>query len=93
MLTSRIASIMESSPIRNKSVFACNRLESSSQERARANPINTSSLHVCSAAPTVTTSRIQRRISRSPRTAMAWRIDLISRANPKIGEFRQRSKR
>ena len=38
MLTSRMASITESSPMRNKSVFAFSRVESSSQKRARADP-------------------------------------------------------
>ena len=38
--------MMESKPIRNKSESDCSRLESSSQKRARVNPISTSSLQL-----------------------------------------------
>jgi len=44
------------------------------------------------AAPTVTTRRIERRNSRSPRMTIAWRIDFVSSENPNRGEFRYRNR-
>src|SRR6266568_946835 len=65
---SRMASIMESNSIRNRSDSPCGtRSESNSQKRARVIAETSSSLERFSSAVRVTTKRIHRRTSRSPR--------------------------
>src|ERR1700676_4816512 len=76
MGSSRMESIRESNPSRNRSVSPCLTLgESNSQKRARTRAESTRSIDLFCPAASVTTRRTQRRTSRSPSIESACRTE------------------
>ena len=87
--TSRIASISESMPIRNKSDLQLSSFGAIiSQKRARTSDDSTRSEHLFCPVMSVVAMRSQRTSSRSPSRFSAWPTDATGDDNPSKGEFR-----